>query len=162
MRREPFTFTGSTREYFGIWIVNVLLTLVTLGVYSAWAKVRRQRYFHGSTRLAGASFDYHAKPIRILIGRVIVLAMLVGYNLAPHFLPVVGGFAGRGLPVRGALFVMRGLRFRAPRDQLSKRALRFQGRLWRGVPGLCAGRLADVGHARPAGADRLTMDVAVP
>ena len=43
LRREQFTFTGTTREYFGIWIVNVLLTFVTLGVYSAWAKVRRQR-----------------------------------------------------------------------------------------------------------------------
>ena len=42
---EPFRFTGTAREYFGIWIVNILLTIVTLGIYSAWAKVRRMRYF---------------------------------------------------------------------------------------------------------------------
>ena len=57
MSREHFTFTGTAREYFGIWIVNVLLTIITLGVYSAWAKVRRQRYFYGNTWLAGANFD---------------------------------------------------------------------------------------------------------
>jgi uncharacterized membrane protein YjgN (DUF898 family) len=34
---EPFEFTGSAREHFGIWVFNSLLTIVTLGVYSAWA-----------------------------------------------------------------------------------------------------------------------------
>jgi len=38
------TFTGRGSEYFRIWVVNVLLTLVTFGVYSAWAKVRKARY----------------------------------------------------------------------------------------------------------------------
>jgi uncharacterized membrane protein YjgN (DUF898 family) len=35
----PFEFTGKAGEYFGIWIVNVSLTLLTLSIYSAWAKV---------------------------------------------------------------------------------------------------------------------------
>jgi len=35
---EPLRFTGSGAEYFGIWIVNLLLTIVTLGLYSAWAQ----------------------------------------------------------------------------------------------------------------------------
>src|SRR5690606_13973374 len=35
LRREQFIFTGKAGEYFGIWIVNVLLTIVTLGIYSA-------------------------------------------------------------------------------------------------------------------------------
>lgn len=38
---KPLTFTGTGAEYFGIWIVNLLLTIVTLGIYSSWAKVRR-------------------------------------------------------------------------------------------------------------------------
>jgi uncharacterized membrane protein YjgN (DUF898 family) len=39
----PFEFRATGSEYFRIWIVNLLLTLVTLGVYSPWAKVRRLR-----------------------------------------------------------------------------------------------------------------------
>lgn len=112
-RREPFTFTGTAREYFGIWIVNVLLTIVTLGIYSAWAKVRRQRYFYGNTWLAGASFDYHARPMRILIGRVIVLSLIVAYNLALQFAPLVGGLIGVAGIFLIPFFVMRGLRFNA-------------------------------------------------
>jgi len=40
-RRFPVEFTAGAGEYFRIWIVNLALTIVTLGVYSAWAKVRR-------------------------------------------------------------------------------------------------------------------------
>ena len=48
-RAEQLHFTGSGTEYFGIWIVNLLLTIVTLGIYSAWAKVRRLQYFYRHT-----------------------------------------------------------------------------------------------------------------
>jgi len=77
---EQLHFTGSGTEYFGIWIVNLLLTIVTLGIYSAWAKVRRLKYFYRHTEVAGSSFDFHGSPTRILIGRVIALGMLFAYN----------------------------------------------------------------------------------
>jgi len=79
---EALSFTGKGGEYFGIWIVNLLLTIVTLGIYSAWAKVRRLQYFYRHTQLAGSSFDFHGSPIKILIGRVIALVMLVCYNFS--------------------------------------------------------------------------------
>ena len=113
VRREPFVFTGTTREYFGIWIVNVLLTILTLGIYSAWAKVRRQRYFYGNTRLAGAAFEYHARPVQILVGRIIVLVLIAAYNVALNFVPVVGGLIAVGLIFAIPWFIMRGLRFSA-------------------------------------------------
>jgi uncharacterized membrane protein YjgN (DUF898 family) len=77
---EQLRFTGNGTEYFGIWIVNLLLTIVTLGVYSAWAKVRRLQYFYRHTELAGSSFDFHGSPTRILIGRAIALGMFIGYR----------------------------------------------------------------------------------
>ena len=49
-RTEAIEFSGDGGEYFRIWIVNLALSVVTLGIYSAWAKVRRLRYFYGSTR----------------------------------------------------------------------------------------------------------------
>jgi uncharacterized membrane protein YjgN (DUF898 family) len=77
---EQLRFTGSGAEYFGIWIVNLLLTIVTVGIYSAWAKVRRLQYFYRHTELATSSFDFHGSPIRILIGRVIALLIFIAYN----------------------------------------------------------------------------------
>lgn len=72
-------FKGNAKEYFGIWIVNIFLTIVTLGIYSAWAKVRTQRYFYGNTFIDGHSFEYHATPKQILIGRLIVLVGFIIY-----------------------------------------------------------------------------------
>lgn len=86
-RNEPFTYTGVTSEYFRIWIVSLCLTVLTLGIYSAWAKVRKRRYLYRSTRLAGASFDYHADPLVILRGRLIAVFMLLCYVGAGYFAP---------------------------------------------------------------------------
>ena len=85
---EPVRFTGSGAEYFGIWIVNLLLTIVTLGIYSAWAKVRRLQYFYRHTELAGSSFDFHGRPIKILIGRIIALLMLFALTTRRAFVRV--------------------------------------------------------------------------
>jgi uncharacterized membrane protein YjgN (DUF898 family) len=77
-----FEFTGSGSEYFRIWVVNLLLTILTLGIYSAWAKVRRLRYFYRNTRLDGAIFDYHGNPKAILKGRVLAIALVAAYKIA--------------------------------------------------------------------------------
>ena len=37
---HPVEFTGSGGEYFRVWIVNVLLTIVTLSLYTPWARRR--------------------------------------------------------------------------------------------------------------------------
>jgi uncharacterized membrane protein YjgN (DUF898 family) len=75
--QHKFEFRGIAEEYFKIWIVNLALTILTLGIYSAWAKVRKQRYFYSSTVLAGSSFGYHGDPLKILKGRIIA-AVLFG------------------------------------------------------------------------------------
>ena len=89
---EPLSFTGTGGEYFRIWIVNLLLTIVTCGIYSAWAKVRKLRYFYGSTHLASSSFEYHGNPIAILKGRVIAVGLLIAYYWAPK-ISIFAGFA---------------------------------------------------------------------
>ncbi len=104
-------FTGKASEYFGIWIVNILLTIITLGIYSAWAKVRRNRYFYGNTSLMGHSFDYHANGKQIFIGRLIVFVILIGANILSALHPVMAGIVP--LVFLGILpwLVVRSLRF---------------------------------------------------
>lgn len=88
IRHRP-VFTGSTGEYFGIWIVNVVLSILTLGIYSAWAKVRTERYFYSNTRLAGAAFEYTANPVAILKGRLIAYAVVITLALTSKFMPLL-------------------------------------------------------------------------
>lgn len=84
VRHRP-EFHGRAGEFFGIWFVNLLLSIVTLGIYSAWAKVRTERYFYGNTRLAGSSFEYLASPIAILKGRLIAYAVVIAIGLSAQF-----------------------------------------------------------------------------
>ena len=76
-RRFSFEFRGRTGEYFWIWIVNALLTIATVGIYSPWAKVRTKRYFYGNAFVAGANFEYHARPLSILLARAVVLLLVI-------------------------------------------------------------------------------------
>jgi len=87
---QRLSFTGKGGEYFVIWIVNLILTILTLGIYSAWAKVRRMQYFYRNTHLAGSSFDYHGKAIAILKGRLIGVALFGGYSVFLQIMPLVG------------------------------------------------------------------------
>ena len=79
-------FTGRGAEYFRLWAVNLLFTLLTLGVYSAWAKVRKARYFRQNTRLDGHVFDFHGRPVAIFRGRLIALVLFGAYSWAFNFL----------------------------------------------------------------------------
>src|SRR6266700_1306924 len=106
-------FTGEAGEYFRIWIVNLCLSVVTLGIYSAWAKVRRKRYFYGNTLLEDAAFEYLADPKAILKGRIIVVAAFAVYSVAGQINPLAGPLLG--LVLLGVLpwLIVRALRFNA-------------------------------------------------
>ena len=79
-RWQAIGFAGRAREYFGIWITNLTLSLITLGIYSAWAKVRRLTYFHNRTIISGYGFGYHATGMQLLKGRLISVAIIVLVN----------------------------------------------------------------------------------
>ncbi len=117
----PFRFTATGAEYFRIWIVNLLLTLVTLGIYSAWAKVRRQRYFYGNTSLAGSAFEYSGQPMQILKGRLIAVAALLVYSGVTHLYPL-------------AIFVLAPvLAFAVPWVVVRSRKFQMQVTSWRNI-----------------------------
>ncbi|RZI85178.1 MAG: DUF898 family protein [Rubrivivax sp.] len=88
----PVVFEAQARDYARLWIINLALTLLTLGVYLPWARARTQRFFLRRTTVAGKRFDYHAPPVRHLPRYVLALGTLAG---------VLG--AGMGSPMAGLL-----------------------------------------------------------
>lgn len=123
MNKKNFTFTGSGDEYFKIWIVNILLTIVTLGIYSAWATVRTKRYFYGNTHLDENNFEYHGKPMQILIGRVLAIALLIAYVVLSEIFPIAGMIFILAVTLVMPWIVMRSLKFNA--RMTSYRNVRF-------------------------------------
>lgn len=122
-----FSFSGSGSEYFKIWIVNIVLSVLTLGIYSAWAKVRRKQYFYGNTSVDGSSFNYLANPVTILKGRVIVFLAFVLYSVVGEFVPLLGfGFLLIMLPLLPWLIV-RALSFNARNSATRNIRFTFRG-----------------------------------
>lgn len=127
-RRIPFEFSGSGGEYFRIWIVNVLLSIVTLGIYSAWAKVRNKKYFYGSTTLDGSSFEYTANPVSILKGRILVVAVLIVYQLVVIYAPLLAGAMAIGFIFLFPWVITQALAFNARYSSYRNLRFHFDGR----------------------------------
>jgi uncharacterized membrane protein YjgN (DUF898 family) len=125
----PFEFRGNGREYFKIWLVNIILTIVTLGIYSAWAKVRRKKYIYGSTRLNGAGFEYLADPVKILKGRMIAGVFLVLYSILSNLFPQIGFIFSLALFAAVPWIVVRALAFNARNSALRNIRFAFIGRV---------------------------------
>lgn len=128
--RIPFEFHGTGSEYFKIWLVNVILSIVTLGIYSPWAKVRRKQYFYGNTRLQGASFEYLADPVKILKGRAIVVGFLIVQSIVSNLVPIIGGILGLAIIVILPWLVVRSLAFNASNSAIRNIRFGFDGSLW--------------------------------
>lgn len=125
----PFQFTGNGSEYFRIWIVNLALSIVTLGIYSAWAKVRRKRYFHNHTYLDENNFDYLANPVAILKGRAIAVALLIMFSLVNETMPLVGIVLGLMFLVVLPWIVVSAFQFNAANTTHRGLRFRFRGAL---------------------------------
>ena len=88
--QTKINFSGNAKEYFGIWIVNLILSIITVGIYSAWAKVRRETYFKNNTKVFDMGFGYHATGGQILKGRIIAFIVLALVNVLASVDPIYG------------------------------------------------------------------------
>lgn len=116
-------FDGDGAEYFRIWVIQTLLNVLTLGIYSPWAKVRKARWFAQHTMLLGDRFDYHGRPLPILVGRAVALALFVAWSYAFEFSLYAGLGVFAALCIFGPLLFASAQRFRLANT--SWRGLRF-------------------------------------
>lgn len=146
--RQPvynIRFHGRSGEYFKIWIVNLFLTIVTLGIYSAWATVRKRRYFYGNTEIDNSHFDYHARPVNLLLSRIIAAVFIGLYVIASLIHPILQITCLLILCLLAPYFILRSWRFNAV--MTSFRNIRFNyhchfGRGYRAILLLPLGLLA--------------------
>ncbi|HEY3276209.1 MAG TPA: YjgN family protein [Syntrophorhabdaceae bacterium] len=127
--RYPFRFEGTGKEYFRIWIVNVFLTIITLGIYAAWAKVRTRQYFYNNTHLADHSFEFLGNPLTILKGNLIVGAGAVLYYVLKNVLPVYTLYIVAAFYIFLPYLIYKSLRFNARNSSYRNIRFHFVGTL---------------------------------
>ena len=116
-------FTGSGSEYFRIWIVNLLLTVVTLGLYFPFAKARRLSYFYSNTVVDGQALAFHGDPWKMLRGFLLLAVLAVVYGVAGRLSPLSGFVAFLVLAAVWPALWRASLQFRL--GNTSWRGLRF-------------------------------------
>lgn len=121
-------FRGSAREYFRIWIVNLCLTLLTLGIFSAWAKVRKKRYLYSHTTLGGTPFQYLGQPIPILKGRVIAAIGFMAYFTSSHLIVSLLPYVLAAGLVVAPWVIVRSAAFNARYSAFRNMTFHFDGR----------------------------------
>ena len=122
-----FQFHGKAAEYFGIWFVNILLTIVTLSFYSPWAKVRRLRYFYQHSEFFQRSFDFTGLPSKILIGRLIAIGIWVAFAIAAQLEMRVAAFGTLAIYLALPWLLRATIRFTARNSKYSNSRFYFEG-----------------------------------
>jgi uncharacterized membrane protein YjgN (DUF898 family) len=125
----PVRFTASGSEYFRIWIVNLLLTVLTLGLYLPWAKVRKRRYFYGNTWIGDHAFDFHGKPRKMLRGTLLVGLLFMAYSAADRFSVTAGLVALLFVGCVAPALFLSSLRFRTANTSWRGMRFHFEGDL---------------------------------
>lgn len=80
-------FTGSGSEYFRIWAVNLLLILLSCGLYLPFAKLRRIRYFYANTLIDGEALAFHGNAWKMFRGFLLLAVLMGAYSFAGEFSP---------------------------------------------------------------------------
>jgi len=118
----PVEFTGTGGEYFRVWIVNVLLSVVTLGFYTPFARRRTAQYFYGHTLVADSPLEFTAQQRKMVIGFVLLVALYAAFKLASQ----------TGQDTVASLMLLGGAVL-APYFWGSAMRFRFNATRWRGV-----------------------------
>jgi len=133
---SAFGFDGTWREFAPIAFTNLLLTIVTLGIYRFWATTRARQYLWSRTRFVDERLEWAGTGLELFIGFLLVM-LLFGI---PYF---ILSFVTESLMLRGqtalaialtlgcllAIYYLFGLaRYRALRYRLSRTH-------WRGIRG---------------------------
>lgn len=95
-------YAGTGRDLLGIYLKNIVLTLLTLGIYKFWAQVNTRKYHYQHLSVRGGFLDYHATGLERLIG--FLKGMLLLSILAAPFVWWV--FIGSDLPLEYALHMV--------------------------------------------------------
>lgn len=78
---SAFRFHGTWREFAAIAFPNLLLTIVTLGVYRFWAKTRERRYLWSRTQFIDERLEWTGTGLELFFGFVLVMVLFFG----PYF-----------------------------------------------------------------------------
>lgn len=126
---KALEFSGNGTEYFKIWIVNIFLIIVSLGLYYPWAKVRNRRYLYANTSFDNRNFEYHATGKQLFVSYVIAMAIFIAYLLLSNTHPGLAGIIIILFYLAIPWLIWQSIRFNLRMTSFSNVRFSFQGKL---------------------------------
>ncbi len=80
------SFHGTGRTLFGIYLVNMLLSIATLGIYHFWGKAKVRRYLYSGSSFMNERFKYTGTGRELFMGKVRASAILFVLFVPPNLL----------------------------------------------------------------------------
>lgn len=84
-----FKFDGTARDLFFIYLKNFFFTIITLGIYSFWARVNTKKYLYERTMWEEGRFAYHATGKELLLGFLKGLLIMLPVFIIPYALLLI-------------------------------------------------------------------------
>jgi uncharacterized membrane protein YjgN (DUF898 family) len=134
-------FHGTGGELFGIFLQCVLFTVITLGIYSFWAKVKTRKYIWGQTEFAGDRLGFHGTGTELLLGWLKAAFLFGGFAGFTSLLPMLWNHPG-AVPL-GKILLFVGVLLLVPIARIGAMRYRLSRTSWRGI------RLSFIGEYRP-------------
>lgn len=135
------SFYGSGGALFGIYLRNILLTLVTLGIYYLWGKNRLRTYVVSQCDFQGDRFAWHGTGKELFIGLLKVSAVLSPIFFLISVVPVLWKNTASQLASNAAGLLV--YLFLVPLAMVGTRRYRFSRLSWRGIRFSFRGRVRD-------------------
>ncbi|WP_437891671.1 YjgN family protein [Phytobacter sp. V91] len=111
--RQSFIFHGKGLSYFNISLVNILLSIVTLGIYVPWAMVRSRRYVYENLELNGARFGYHASGGALFLSWFLLVVFYIFIGVFENIFPPSGSLAFIFLIIISPFLIIKSLQYNA-------------------------------------------------
>ncbi len=126
----PIGFHGTGGGLFKIMLINWILTILTLGIYSFWGKTKVRRYLCEQSSFAGDRFYYHGTGGELFRGAMIFGAMFGLFNLGTYTVGQVWGVEAQGIAEISGLFLIM---FLLPVIMVGAFRYRLSRTAWRGI-----------------------------
>lgn len=126
------SFHGSGGQLLVIHLVNSLLSMITLGIYVFWGKVKVRRYLAGQTEFEGDRFEYHGTGKELWRGWMKAMLVFFVPFVGMSFIPMLLGGGEAAEAVVGLLQFALILGF-TPLVIVSARRYRMSRTSWRAI-----------------------------
>lgn len=133
-----FDYDGGTFSFAGLVFVNLILQILTLGIFRFWARTRERRFLWSHVSLGEDRLEYTGRGLELFLGFLIVMIVLIPIGAIFQGLSLAVGDYGPGifivvlLNITVLMFLIHLAIYRTRRYRLSRT-------LWRGIRGTLTG-----------------------